>query len=88
MHLFGLADRIKPRHANGAGVGRAQAFDHFEGRGFAGAVGTEDAEDLARVHGEVDAIDGGKLAVALDQASDINDRIVGWLLPAGAFTVH
>ena len=38
-------------------------------RGLAGAVGAEDAEDLAAAHLEVDAVDGAQVAEGLDQAA-------------------
>ena len=46
-------------------VGGAQSLDHLDGGGFAGAVGAEHAEDLARLDGEADAVHGLGLAVAL-----------------------
>ena len=45
-------------------VGFEQAGDDFDGGGFAGAVGADVADDLARADGEADVVDGGKAAVA------------------------
>ena len=49
---------IEPEHADRAGVGRPQTGDRLDGRGLAGAVRSEDAEDLALLDGERDAVDG------------------------------
>jgi hypothetical protein len=72
--LVGLADGVEARHLDAAGVGLAQALDHLEGGGLAGAVGAEDAEDLAGADVEVDAGDGGEAFVAFDEAADLDDR--------------
>jgi hypothetical protein len=44
---------------------------------LAGAVVADDREDLARVELEVRAVDGGHVAVALDQALGLQDRLAG-----------
>ena len=53
-----------------AGVGLAQALDHLERGRLAGAVGPQDAERLALLDAERDAVDGDVVAVALGQAVD------------------
>ena len=54
-------------------VGRAEAGDRLDGRGLAGTVGSEDAEDLAFLDGERDAVDGRAVAVALGEVGDFDD---------------
>ena len=69
-----------------ATVGRAKPFEDLDRRRLASTVGTEQAEDLAGHHLEVDAVHGPDVAVLFDEAADADDRIcrdVGWLnMPA------
>src|SRR5690606_35402547 len=65
--VVGLGDGVEAVELDGAAVWFAQALDHFEGGGFASAVGPEDAEDLAFVDLEVDAVDGDVVFVALSE---------------------
>ena len=59
--------------ADGAGGGALEAFDHFEGGGFAGAVGAEHAEGFAGFDGKGNAVDGGERAVRpLVEILDLN----------------
>ena len=46
----------------GPAVDREEGGEHLEHGGLAGAVGAEDAEDLAAVDLEVDAVDGAVVA--------------------------
>ena len=68
-----------------AGVDREQGGQHLEHGGLAGAVGSEDAEDLAAVDGQVDAVDGALVAEPLDQAVGLDGQcsedIVGFVMP-------
>ena len=58
---------------NGLAAGdRDQRRHHADERAFAGAVGAEQAEDLAVGHREGDALHGFKVAVALDDVFDRN----------------
>ena len=57
---------------NGAGCGLLEAFDHFEGGGFAGAVGAEDAEGFALLDGEGDVLDGGEGGVFFGEVLDLD----------------
>ena len=59
-----------------AAARRKQAAQHAEGGGLAGAVGPEQAEDLAAAHLEVDVVDGGEGAEFLDQLLDLDHRLV------------
>jgi hypothetical protein len=49
----------------------------LDGGRLARAVGTEEAEDLARPDLEIDAVDGCDVGVALDQAAHPDDRFPG-----------
>ena len=74
-------DAVERRHAGlrvaaeqpHAARGRADEAEHHpQRRRLAGAVGPEVAEDVAGQHGEVDAVDRDELAVALDEAADLD----------------
>ena len=78
------ADAIGPQagdiaavQEDAAGVGRLEAGDQIEQRRFAGAVGTNDADDLALVHIEGDVSVGGQAAVALRQALNVKEQAHG-----------
>ena len=51
----------------GPAVDREEGGEHLEHGGLAGAVGAEDAEDLAAVDLEVDPVDGALVAELLDE---------------------
>src|SRR6185437_2077535 len=53
-----------------AAVGTSEAFADLDRGGFAGAVGSEEAEALARAHVEVEAIDGHDIRIRLAEGSD------------------
>ena len=57
-----------------AGVGRLEAGDQVEQRRLAGAVGADDAEDLALVDIEGDVGVGGEAAEALGHAFDVEQQ--------------
>ena len=59
-------DRRRPGRRLGK---RAQ---HLDRRRLAGAVGPEEAEDLPRLDVEGDPVDGGEVAVSLDQPVDLD----------------
>ena len=54
-------------------VRRPQAGDRFDGRRLAGAVRSEDAEDLALLDGERDIVDRRAVAVTLGEVGDFDD---------------
>ena len=56
--LVGLGERIEPVHGDFPGVGFEQGGEHFDGGGFAGAVGSEKAEYFPFLDGEGNIIDG------------------------------
>ena len=51
-----LLDHVVAGHARRARCGRQQRGEHMHGRRLAGAVGAEEAVDLARLHAQVDAV--------------------------------
>ena len=60
----------QPEHLDDAGVGRRQALADLDRRGLAGAVRSEQAETLAGVDLEVDAVDGDDVLIRLPEILD------------------
>ena len=54
-----------------------EAEHHQDSRRLAGAIGAEQAEDLTRIHVEIQPIDGRKCPVHLGQAAGRDDRLLG-----------
>jgi hypothetical protein len=81
-----LGDGVEAGDADPAGVGHTQPLDTLHGGGLAGAVGAEDAEDLAILDGEGDTVDGRAAGVGLVQVGDFDDghasRVPGRAGPA------
>src|SRR6185312_4503758 len=77
LDLERLSHRVEARdpHPSLAGLGQAQ--QHQDRRRLAGAVRPEQAEDLAGPDLEVDAVDGRRALVALDQPGRLDDRRAG-----------
>ena len=63
--------KIVTKNLDAAGGRREQASEHLDGGGFAGAVGTEEAKELAGRHGQVDIADGGKGAEPAGKSSKV-----------------
>ena len=59
----------------GAAVGRVQAGDDVEEGGLAGAVGADQAVDLARIDGDADVGQGLQAAEALGHAIDLENCV-------------
>ena len=74
--LFGILGDVEAGHGAPAGGGRQQPAEHADDGGFAGAVGTQETEDLALVHLEGDVIDGHEIAEGLDQVADFEGGAV------------
>jgi hypothetical protein len=72
-----VAHDVDAQHLGAARIGRAQALEDLDRRRLAGAVGAEQAEDLAAVDAEGDAVYGVQLSVGLAQLVDGDDRAVG-----------
>src|SRR5215470_3104725 len=62
--------------------GPREHTEHVDCRAFVGAVGAEEADDLAAYDGERDAADGLDLAVGVGEPGDIN---CGWCEGMGEF---
>src|SRR3989440_258461 len=60
-HVDGLAGDVEPGHFGPPGGRKEEGAQHVDERRLARAVGTEEAVDLARLHVEVDAVDGAGL---------------------------
>src|SRR5262249_18638541 len=56
----------------GPAVGGEAARDDPQRRRLAGAVGAEEADDLAALDGEADAVEGDRRAVAFDEGGDLD----------------
>ena len=69
--------------ADGPAGGRENCGEHLDGGGFAGPVGTEEAEDLSLRHGKGDVIDGGDVAEGLDQVANVNHFAHRYILLSG-----
>jgi len=73
--------RVEAADRNSPTVKIAQAFENFDGGGLAGAVGSEQAENLAFFHIEADAADGFDVAVTLHEVFDLKNGIGHVLRP-------
>ena len=76
-HGGALADDVVARHARRARGGRQQRGEHQDGGGLAGAVGAEEAVDLAGLDAQVDAVDGARAVLELaDEALHLDAVVV------------
>ncbi len=64
----GVGGGVEAENLDGAGGGREEAGEHLDGGGFAGAVGAEEAEELAGGDGEIDVLNGGEIAETTGEA--------------------
>ena len=71
-HLIGARRQVVAHDARRTLVRVQQRGQHAHQRGLAGAVGTEDGEDHAARHVEVDAVDGAKITERLDEPARLN----------------
>ncbi|HEX4305167.1 MAG TPA: hypothetical protein VHZ54_03960, partial [Solirubrobacterales bacterium] len=69
---LGVDRRVVPQHP--AGIGGEDAEDDPHQRRLAGAVGTDEAEHLARPDREGDAVQRHRLAIFLAQLIEAEDR--------------
>ena len=67
-----------------AGVGLDHAAGHAKAGGLAGAVGTEQPDDLAALDVEIDAVDHAAAAVDLHQSVNVQQRHPAILRAAGS----
>ena len=80
-HLRPLVDDVETGHARGARGRRKQRRQHVHGRRLAGAVGAEEAVNLARGNGEVDRVDRARALLELaDELLGLDRGLVHGLL--------
>src|SRR5690606_6464277 len=80
----GIGDEVHAGDADAAARRLEDAGHHAQRRRLAGAVGAEEAEELATRHDEVDALHGGEIAVALHELVDLDHRVLktsSWRVP-------
>jgi hypothetical protein len=68
VQLGGVPPGVAAEQAGLPGVGAQQAEQDADGRGLPGAVGAEEAVDLAGVDGQVETVERSCLAEGLHQA--------------------
>jgi hypothetical protein len=64
----GVGECVETEDPDTAGGGGEEAGEHLDGGGFAGAVGAEEAEELAGRDGEIDVLNGGEVAESPGEA--------------------
>ncbi len=74
-HFEGLGEDVVARDRGRSRGGREEAGEHAHGGGFTGAVGAQEAYDLAFVYGEGDVVNGGGAGVTLGQVCNSNHRL-------------
>ena len=57
-----MRDGVEAEDLDAAGGGGEQPGEHLDCGGFAGAVGTEEAEELAGCDGEIDVLNSGEVS--------------------------
>src|SRR5688572_2913568 len=65
----------RPADGHGAGGRGVEAQDHAQGRALPGAVGSEEACDLAGEHIEAEIVDGDGGAVPLGESSGLDEEL-------------
>jgi|GEM_PF-5141032 len=68
-----LRRQVKAQHAGVTGRGARQAGKHADGRRFAGAVGPQEAEDLAFAHGEINPVHSAHRRAAFRRRVDFGE---------------
>ena len=71
----GVADRVEPEHPDVTRVLAPQALEELDRRGLAGAVGADQAEDLAVMDVEVEVVDDRAAVVGLGEPTNGDDRL-------------
>ena len=75
FHGLRLAGDIEAGHARAAFGGVHQAAKHAQGGGFAGAIGTHQAENLPTRYGEIEMVDGNDGAEAPGEIVSFDDGV-------------
>ncbi len=83
-----LFERLVPQHSKLALVG-CEPENGTQGAGLAGPVRADQADDPARLHGEIDAVEGDLLAVLFAKIASFYQRghtllILVWARPGAA----
>ncbi len=68
--VVGCSAPVQAEELDGAGVGGGEALANFDGGGFAGAVGAEQAEALAARDLEIDAVDGDDVGEGFAESAE------------------
>ncbi len=76
LDLFRLRGDVEAAHHGASGSGRQQPAQHADGGGFARAVGSQKAENLAGATSSDNVVHGDEIAEALDQLLDVDGRAV------------
>jgi hypothetical protein len=74
-HLVLLMNDVKTVKGGFPGGGPGESTEDIDGGGLAGAVGTQEAENLTRRNVKADVVDGDKLAGLFYQVVYLNDII-------------
>jgi hypothetical protein len=74
LHGDGVGGDIDAVHGGGAGVGAQEAGDQLHRRGLAGAIGAEEAQDVAAFDGESDTVHSANGAESFNQAFNFDHR--------------
>ena len=82
LELDGVGGEVLAENFDAAGGGGEEAGEHLDGGGFAGAVGSEEAEELALGDGEIDTGDGCEITEAADEGGGLDG---GGLLAHGGW---
>ncbi len=69
FELLAFGDDIATGHFGGPGGGQQLTGQHADGGGLAGAVGTQETEDLTRLHAEADPIHGAQAVIISGQVA-------------------
>src|SRR6202012_2564240 len=72
--LDGIGSSVEAEDLDATGGRSEQTGEHLDGSGLARAVGAEEAEELARSHGEVDVLNGGEIAETAGEAGGDDGR--------------
>src|SRR5256885_4747935 len=73
LDAFGVASDVEPDHRPAPSAGIEDPAEHADGRGFAGAIRSEHAEDLASVHRQRDVAHGDERAGTPRQMFGLDD---------------
>ena len=78
LDFEGMGGEVEAEKLDVARGGREQPGHHFDGGGFAGSIGSEEAEELTRSDVEGDVIDRGEGAEAAGEVADGDGGRIHW----------